>query len=219
MSFPRCLLLAHYSRFGGKKRTDNDVISLHRAEHSGYLSCAWFIHVFPQTLSLWCVDPPRNKPVSSTLAFCFWGGSPCQIALGGCRSCPRAELRVIWSCASVFLQTWYLQPLWVNLLPHGSTCPSLLNARYLFSGRAGLGGRPGPVPAKFLECFLINTEIWLLVMEETPFPLGSHSLLFQDSLALINMLLTARNQEVGILNPVTTVRFERGRLIRKIHIW
>lgn len=56
-------------------------------------------------------------------------------------------------------------------------------------------------------------------MEEAPFPLGSHGLLFQDSLALINMLLTARNQEVGILNPVTTVRFERGRLIRKIHIW
>lgn len=42
--------------------------------------------------------------------------------------------------------------------------------------------------------------------EETLFHWISHILLFQDSLALINMLLTAKNQEVGILNPLTAVR-------------
>lgn len=48
-------------------------------------------------------------------------------------------------------------------------------------------------------------------MEETPFHRSSHILLFQDSLALINMPLTARNQEVGILNPLTAVRLRERK--------
>lgn len=46
-------------------------------------------------------------------------------------------------------------------------------------------------------------------MEETPFHLGFHILLIQDSLALINVLLTAKNQELEILNPVNLCGIER----------
>lgn len=63
-----------------------------------------------------------------------------------------------------------------------------------------------PFPLNFLEllCYLIRKHgCW--PWKRLPFT-GVPIFFYFRTLALINMLLTAKNQEVGILNPLTAVR-------------
>lgn len=81
------------------------------------------------------------------------------------------------------------------LLPHHTSCMclGLLNIYCLFSRIVSLGDRLVPFLIHICGALLFNIKLWLLILEEEPFHLGFLILLFQDSLALINMLLSSKN--------------------------